>query len=84
MTDATPEISFHTTLLAAGKTATGIEVPRELVERLGAGKKPAVRVTLREHSYRSTIAARVIDSWSGSAPRTARPPACGRATSWTS
>jgi hypothetical protein len=36
MTDATPEISFHTTLLLAGKTATGIEIPPELVERLGA------------------------------------------------
>jgi hypothetical protein len=57
MTD-TPEISFHTTLLAAGRTATGIEVPAELVERLGAGKKPAVRVTIGAHSYRSTIATR--------------------------
>jgi hypothetical protein len=58
MTDSTPRISFHTTLRAAGKTATGIEVPAELVERLGAGKKPAVSVTIGAHSYRSTIASR--------------------------
>jgi hypothetical protein len=58
MTGATPEISFHTTLLVAGKTATGIEIPPELVERLGAGKKPAVCVTINGYTYRSTIAAR--------------------------
>lgn len=58
MTDSTPEISFHTTLLAAGKTAAGIEIPPELVARLGAGKKPAVRVTIRGYTYRSTIASR--------------------------
>jgi hypothetical protein len=49
---------FRTTLLLAGKTATGIEVPPEVVEELGAGKKPPVRVTIADHSYRSTIAAR--------------------------
>ncbi len=58
MTDATHEISFHATLRLAGKTATGIEIPRELLERLGAGKKPAVRVTINDYTYRSTIAAR--------------------------
>ena len=39
-----------------GKTATGIEVPPEVVAGLGPGKKPAVRVTLGQHTYRSTIA----------------------------
>jgi hypothetical protein len=58
MTDTTPEISFRATLQLHGKTATGIEVPAEVVERLGAGKKPAVRVTIGGHTYRSTIAAR--------------------------
>jgi hypothetical protein len=58
MSDATPEISFRATLQLHGKTATGIEVPAEVVERLGAGKKPAVRVTIGGHTYRSTIAAR--------------------------
>lgn len=51
-------MKFRTTLLLAGKTATGIEVPPDVVEALGAGKKPPVRVTLAGHTYRSTIASR--------------------------
>ena len=47
---------FTTTVELGGKTATGMEVPAAVVEALGAGKKPAVRVTLGEHTYRSTIA----------------------------
>ncbi len=49
---------FRTTLQLAGKTATGIEVPREVVEGLGAGKKPPVRVTIRGHTIRTTVASR--------------------------
>jgi hypothetical protein len=49
---------FRTTILAAGKTATGIEVPHEVVDALGAGKKPPVRVTINGKTYRSTIAPR--------------------------
>jgi hypothetical protein len=47
---------FSTTVELGGKTATGMEVPPGVVESLGAGKKPAVRVTVGGHSYRSTIA----------------------------
>ena len=47
---------FHTTLLQSGKSATGLQVPSEVVEQLGSGKRPAVNVTLRGHTYRSTIA----------------------------
>ena len=47
---------FHTTILRSGKTATGIEVPPEVVEALGAGKRPAVKVTINGFTYRSTIA----------------------------
>jgi hypothetical protein len=47
---------FHTTLLQSGKTATGLQIPPEVVEEIGSGKRPAVRVTLRGHTYRSTIA----------------------------
>jgi len=39
-----------------GKTATGIEVPPDVVESLGSGKKPAVAVTINGYTYRSTIA----------------------------
>jgi hypothetical protein len=50
------QVRFRTTLQAHGKTATGLVVPPEAVEQLGAGKRPAVRVTLRDHTYRSTVA----------------------------
>lgn len=49
-------MKFQTTLLQAKKTATGIEVPPEIVESLGSGKRPAVRVTINGHTYRSTVA----------------------------
>ena len=35
---------------------TGIEVPPEVVEALGAGKRPAVNVTVNGFEYRSTVA----------------------------
>ncbi len=47
---------FRATVELGGKTATGIEVPAEVVEMLGAGKRPPVRVTLNGHTYRSTVA----------------------------
>jgi hypothetical protein len=47
---------FRTTILQAGKTATGIEVPEAVVEALGSGKRPAVTVTVNGYSYRTTIA----------------------------
>jgi hypothetical protein len=40
----------------SGKTATGVEVPSTVVDGLGAGKRPAVWVTINGHSYRSSIA----------------------------
>ena len=47
---------FRTTILTAGKTATGIEVPAEVVRALGASKRPPVRVTINGYAYRNTIA----------------------------
>jgi hypothetical protein len=47
---------FRATIELGGKTATGMRVPPEVVERLGSGKKPAVSVTINGHTYRSTIA----------------------------
>ena len=47
---------FRTTLEQAGKTATGFEVPTTVVEGLGGGKRPPVRVTIKGHTYRSTVA----------------------------
>ncbi|MDQ3654345.1 MAG: YdeI/OmpD-associated family protein [Chloroflexota bacterium] len=49
-------MKFRTRLLQSGKTATGVEVPAEIVEALGAGKKPSVHVTINGFSYRSSVA----------------------------
>jgi len=51
-----PKMNFRTVVELGGKTATGIRVPPEVVEALGSGKKPAVRVTINGYTYRSTIA----------------------------
>ncbi len=51
-------MKFRATILLAGKTATGIEVPHEVIAALDSGKKPPVRVTLGDHTYRTTIAPR--------------------------
>jgi hypothetical protein len=49
-------VRFHTTILQAGKTATGIQIPDEVVEALGSGRRPAVMVTISGYTYRSTVA----------------------------
>jgi len=46
---------FRTTLLTTGKTAAGFVVPAEVMDGLAAGKKPAVRVTINGHTYRSSV-----------------------------
>jgi hypothetical protein len=47
---------FRTTILQSGKTTTGIRVPDEIVEALGAGRRPPVRITINGYTYRSTVA----------------------------
>ena len=47
---------FRTTIQQSGKTATGIQVPEEVIEALGSGKRPAVKVTINGYTYRSTVA----------------------------
>jgi hypothetical protein len=49
---------FRTTVELGGKTATGLPVPAEVVEGLGAGRRPAVQVGIGSHTYRSTITPR--------------------------
>lgn len=49
-------MTFKTTLLKAGKTATGIEIPPAVVESFGMGKKPPIVVTINGYSYRNTVA----------------------------
>lgn len=51
-------VTFRATVDLAGKTATGVRVPAEVVEALGSHKQPAVRVTIGGHTYRSKVAVR--------------------------
>src|ERR1700712_2094916 len=47
---------FRSVVELGGKTATGIEVPDEVVAALGSGRRPSVRVTVGGHTYRTTVA----------------------------
>lgn len=49
-------ITFHTTILQTGKNTAGIQVPEEVIAKLGAGKRPLVRVTINHYTYRSAVA----------------------------
>ena len=49
-------ITFHTTILQTGKNTAGIQVPEEIMEKLDAGKRPLVRVTINKYTYRSAVA----------------------------
>ena len=49
-------MKFRTTIVQSGKTTTGIAVPEAVMEALGAGRKPPVRVTIGAYTYRSTVA----------------------------
>jgi len=48
-------VRLRTTIVQTGGATTGIEVPAGIVESLGAGKRPAVSVTVGGYIYRSTI-----------------------------
>jgi hypothetical protein len=47
---------FRTSVELGGKTATGFAVPDDVVAGLNAGRRPAVRVTIGAHTYRTTVA----------------------------
>ena len=48
-------MKFKTKILQLGNN-TGIQVPETIIEKLGAGKKPPVVITLNKYTYRSTVA----------------------------
>ena len=50
----TASVAFDTTVAAAGNN-TGIVVPDEVIERLGAGRRPAVVVNVNGYEYQSTV-----------------------------
>src|SRR4051812_30255820 len=47
--------TFETTV-AASSNNTGIVVPAEAIERLGAGRRPPVLVDVNGYQYRNTVA----------------------------
>jgi len=49
-------MKFRTIILQGDKTATGIEVPESVMAALGAGRKPAVKVSIGDYTYRSSVA----------------------------
>lgn len=49
-------MKFRARIELSGKTATGIQVPAEVVAHIGSSKRPAVLVTINGHTYRSTVA----------------------------
>jgi len=49
-------MKFRTLIQQEGKTAMGFEVPADVVEALGAGKRPPVSVTINGYTYRNTVA----------------------------
>ena len=51
-----PAVDFRTTVVLNGKTATGLQVPDEVVAALGGGRRPPVTVTLGGYDYRTTVA----------------------------
>ena len=56
MNDAPTAVAFRATIQLGGKTATGIEVPDDVVAALGSSRRPAVRATIAGYTYRTSVA----------------------------
>lgn len=54
MPHAVKQVRFDTTVAASGNN-TGVVVPAELMDALGAGKRPPVLVNLNGYEYRTTV-----------------------------
>ncbi len=50
----TASVTFETTVTAMGNH-TGIVVPKDMIERLGAGQRPPVLVEVNGYQYRYTV-----------------------------
>lgn len=46
---------FRATIQLNGKSATGIQVPEDVLTALGAGKRPPINVTINGYTYRTSI-----------------------------
>src|SRR3712207_9422427 len=57
-----PPMEFRTTVVQSGKTATGLQVPDDVVAALGGGKRPPVTVTVGGHGYRTDRKSKRLNS----------------------
>ena len=48
-------MKFRSTIAGTGKNTTGIPLTEQQLDELGAGRRPAVKVTIGSHSYRSSV-----------------------------
>jgi antitoxin component of MazEF toxin-antitoxin module len=49
-------MKFRTAIRQSDGNATGIEIPDDVMDALGAGKKPPVKLSVNGYTYRSTVA----------------------------
>ena len=49
-------MKFTARVLLSGKSATGVEVPPEIVDALGGGRRPKVKATIGDYTYRNSVA----------------------------
>jgi hypothetical protein len=49
-------MKFRTTIRQSDGSATGIEIPDDVIAALGAGRKPPVKMSVNGYAYRSTVA----------------------------
>jgi hypothetical protein len=54
--EESPPMRFRTTIRQSGTTATGIVIPEAVMDALASGRRPPVRVTIGDYTYRSTVA----------------------------
>lgn len=55
MTTTEPRTATFETTVAATGNNTGIVVPDEIIEQLGAGRRPPLLVDVNGHEYRTTV-----------------------------
>jgi Domain of unknown function (DUF1905) len=48
-------MKFKARVIPSGN-ATGVEVPKDLVEALGSGARPPIAITINRHTWRSRVA----------------------------
>ena len=48
--------TFRTSIKATGKSTAGVQIPDDVIEELGAGKKPPVVMNVNGYMYRNAVA----------------------------